>query len=107
MTAHMRIGIRRLTWVCSAVAAAYVVIIELLGDFFAALLLSIEQLSDTHGLSGAVFLVLSPFAFLAACFAVDWIVAGFKGRPGRASVTPSAAGNVTSGATPGVKSATE
>lgn len=49
----------------------------------------VEGLSETNGLSGFVFLALSPFAFLATCFGLEWIRAGFAGRPPAYAVRPA------------------
>jgi len=41
-------------------------------------LLWVEYLSNTPGVSGFALLLLSPAAFLAACFLVEWVVEGYR-----------------------------
>ena len=41
-------------------------------------LLWVEYLSNTPGVSGFALLMLSPAAFLAACFLVAWVVEGYR-----------------------------
>jgi hypothetical protein len=41
-------------------------------------LLWVEYLSNTPGVSGFALLILSPGAFLAVCFLVEWVVEGYR-----------------------------
>jgi len=76
-----RTGLTRLTLTLVGLGAAYVAVFDWAWPFLVAFLHWLEALSDTHGLSGFVFLALAPVGFLAACFGIDWIAAGFAGRP--------------------------
>jgi len=66
------------------VAAIGLAIFGPAGNVLYKALLWIEYLSNTPGVSGFALLMLSPLAFLAACFLVEWVVEGFasdKGTP--------------------------
>ena len=73
-------GLRRLSAALLVLAAAYFTIFVLGWEILVAFLYWLEGLSDTHGLSGFFFLAISPIVFIATCFGIDWITAGFNGR---------------------------
>jgi len=77
---NTRDGLRRLSTAVLFLGAAYFVVFVLGWETLVAFLRWLEYLSDTRGLSGFFFLALAPVLFIAACFGVDWIAAGFKGR---------------------------
>ena len=73
-------GPSRLALALVGAATLYVLMVPLGGDAIQWLLWQIEHLTDIPGLSGLFLLMLSPLGFLAACFVVDWVAAGFQGR---------------------------
>ncbi len=78
MNAVVPSGPVRLTTALLGLGIGYYLMFELAGNALIAFLFWAESLSDTPGLSGFVFLLASPFAFLGACFLVEWVAEGFR-----------------------------
>jgi hypothetical protein len=77
-TADHPSGPARLMFALAGACAGYILLVPVGGDAIEWLLWHIEHLTDIPGLSGLFLLLLSPLAFLAGCFLVDWVLAGFR-----------------------------
>ena len=81
MTGATPNGMARLTAAVVFLGLGYYLTFEFAGNALLGFLYWAESLSDTPGLSGFVFLLASPFAFLGACFVAEWVVEGFRRAP--------------------------
>ncbi len=78
MPAVFRNGGLRLMALLGLGGFGYYVVFVAGGNALRELLWRIEHITHVPGLSGLFLLFMSPLAFLAVCFAVDWVAAGFR-----------------------------